>query len=121
MIFPTSGQITVHHRAEYRAQLGMFLHIARHQLVPLRFGLRAAIDCFSEMGERFIGNVELFVLRPAKMSLGFADCFFAGRIAVRFARAGRRHAVTNGCLDGNQRRSIRDGLSVTNRSFDRPQ
>ena len=86
----------------------MFFNIARHQLVPLRFGLRAAIDATPEMRERFIGNVELFVFRPAEMPLGFAHGLFARRIAVRFARAGGRHAVTNGRLDGNQRRLIGD-------------
>ena len=86
----------------------MFLHIPRHQLVPLRFALRAAIHATPEMRERFIGNVELFVFRPAEMSFGFAHCVCARRVAVRFARAGGRHAVTNGGLDADQRRLIGD-------------
>ena len=51
------------------------------------------------MRERFIGNIELFVFRPAEMALGFAYGIFAGRIAMRFARARGRHAVTNRRLD----------------------
>ena len=65
------------------------------QRVPLRFLLRAAIDRFAKMRQRFVGNVKLLVFRPAEMSFRFAHRFFARRIAVGFARAGGRHAETN--------------------------
>ncbi len=76
----------------------MLLLILCDECGPLRFLLRPMIYSFAKMPQRLVGNVELFVFGPAKMSLCFAYCLFAGRIAVGLAGAGRRHAVANYCL-----------------------
>src|SRR5205807_10538373 len=99
MFLPILGQLAAHGAPPKLAQLRMFLAVILDQSVPFRFGLRAAIYCFTKMRERFVGNVELFVFGPAEMALGFAHGILAGRIAVSSARAAARHAVTNDCLD----------------------
>ena len=77
----------------------MLLLIFLNQLVPLFLELRAAIDRLTEMRQRFIGNIKLFVFGPTEMPFRFAHSLFARRVAVGFARARRRHAITNYGLD----------------------
>ena len=70
-----------------------------HQRAPFCFLLRAAFNRFTKMRQRFIGNVKLLVFGPTQMPFRFAHRFFARRVAVRLARAGGRHAITNDRLD----------------------
>ena len=81
------------------AQFRMLLLVFLDQRFPFFFLLRAAFNRFAEMRQRFVGNIELLVFGPAEMTFRFAHGLFAGRIAVRFARALRRHAETDDRLD----------------------
>src|SRR5438309_7762706 len=89
-----------------------------NQFVPFFFLLRAAFDRLSKMRERFVGNVKELVFGPAEMALGLTHGIFARRVAVRFARSGSGHAVTNRRLHRDQRRPIGNRLCVANRGFD---
>ena len=102
MLFPIRRQLAADCLLPERAEFCIFLCIALDQFFPLVFLFRAAVDRLAKMRQRFVGHIELLVFGPAQMPLGFAHRFFAGRIAVGFARAGRGHAVANGRLDGNQ-------------------
>ena len=97
--FPIRGQFAFHHRAPLLAQIRMLLLVVFNQRIPFRFLSRATINRFTKMIQSFIGNVELFVFRPAEMSLRFTNCVAARRIAVRLARARRRHSEADDCLN----------------------
>ena len=119
MFLPTLWQFAAHRSLPKLAQLSMLFTISFDQVIPFTLILRAAIYATTEMRERVIGNVELLIFRPAKVTLCFAHGILARRVAVRFPRTCRRHAVTNDRLDRNQRRLVADRLRVANRGFDR--
>ena len=77
----------------------MLLFVSFNKLSPLGFKLFAALNRFAEVCESFFGNVELFVFRPAEVPLRFLHRVFARRVAVRLARALRRHAKPDNCFN----------------------
>src|SRR5260370_9126720 len=104
MRLPVWRQLAAHCLLPELAEFGVLLLILLYQLFPFALLLRAPFDRFSEMRDRFIGHVELFVFGPAEMPLGFFYALFAGSVAVSFARAGGGHPITNRRLNGNHRR-----------------
>src|SRR5437588_9155951 len=97
----------------------MFFRIPINQLAPFFFPPRAALNSLAKMFERGFRNIELLVLRPAEMTFRLPHRFRAGRIAVRLARAGGRHSITDDGFDGDQRRLRADALRFANCRVDR--
>ena len=95
MCFPIRGQLAADCLLPLLAEIGVLFFVSRNQIVPFVLRFRAAIDRFTKMRQRFVRNIELPIFRSAEMPLGFADSFFAGRVAVRLAGAGSRHAVAD--------------------------
>src|SRR5262245_417541 len=99
MTLPLRRQFTVHNRLPQLAILGILLDVLRNQVAPLFLVTRATVHRFTKMSQRFFGDVKLFVFRPTQVTLGFSYRLFTRRVAVSLPSAGRRHAITNNCLD----------------------
>ena len=95
MLLPIRRQFAAHHLLPEFALFRVLLEIFVNQRAPFFFMLRAAIYAPAKVRQSFFRHEELFVFRPAEMSFRFTHGVFARRITVRFARARRRHAVTD--------------------------
>src|SRR5436190_23101863 len=92
MFLPIIRQAAVDRLLPTLAEIGIFCLIVLDQLLPARFLALTARNGFAKVVQGFVGNVKLLVLWPAKLALGFADCFVTRWVAVSFARAGGGHS-----------------------------
>src|ERR1041384_1356907 len=118
MLFPSGGQIAAHRLLPKLSEIFVFLTVFADQFVPFFFITGATVDCLAKVRQSFVRNIELLVLGPAEVPLGFADRLLTRRVAMRFSRSGRRHSVTDRRLYGNQGRLVRDRLRISNGGVD---